>query len=76
MRQGFGSRLIENALRCESGKGCFEFTPEGLVCSLSIPSASVKIDFLWVFRCVPAMDDCAPVQHVNVHLAFLYEGKD
>ena len=40
VRQGFGSRLIENAFRCETG-GCFEFTPEGLVCSLSIPSASV-----------------------------------
>ena len=39
-RQGFGSRLIEHALRCGSEQGRFEFTPEGLVCSLSIPGAS------------------------------------
>lgn len=41
-RQGFGSRLIEHALRRGPGKGRFEFTPEGLVCSLSIPGGSLK----------------------------------
>ena len=42
VQRGFGSRLIEHALRCGSEKGRFEFTPEGLVCSLSIPGASAN----------------------------------
>ena len=33
-RRGFGSTLIERALNQEQGKSCFEFRPEGVICSL------------------------------------------
>jgi two-component sensor histidine kinase len=35
-RSGFGSALIERALRQEQGQSCFEFRPEGVVCTLEI----------------------------------------
>ncbi len=33
-RKGFGSTLIERALQQEQGRSCFDFRPEGVVCSL------------------------------------------
>jgi two-component system CheB/CheR fusion protein len=36
MRKGFGSTLIERALQQEQGRSCFDFRPEGVVCSLEI----------------------------------------
>jgi len=41
-QRGFGSRLIEQALRCGSETGRFQLTPDGLVCLLSIPCASAN----------------------------------
>jgi len=35
-RKGFGSTLIERALMQEQGHSCFDFRPEGVVCSLEI----------------------------------------
>ena len=35
-RKGFGSTLIERALQQEQGHSCFEFRPEGVVCSLEM----------------------------------------
>jgi two-component sensor histidine kinase len=35
-RKGFGSRLIENALRGELGSARLEFAPEGVTCTLEI----------------------------------------
>jgi two-component sensor histidine kinase len=35
-RKGFGSTLIERAVQQERGKSCFEFRPEGVVCSLEM----------------------------------------
>jgi len=35
-RKGFGSTLIERALRQEQGQSCFEFRPEGVICSLEM----------------------------------------
>ena len=35
-RKGFGSTLIERALRQEEGRSCFQFLPEGMVCSLEM----------------------------------------
>jgi PAS domain S-box-containing protein len=35
-RRGFGSTLIERALRQEQGRSCFEFRPEGVICSLEM----------------------------------------
>jgi PAS domain S-box-containing protein len=35
-RKGFGSTLIERALQQEQGHSCFQFHPEGVVCSLEI----------------------------------------
>jgi two-component sensor histidine kinase len=34
--KGFGSTLIERALQQEQGRSCFEFRPEGVVCSLEM----------------------------------------
>jgi two-component system CheB/CheR fusion protein len=34
--KGFGSTLIERALQQEQGRSCFEFRPEGMVCSLEM----------------------------------------
>jgi two-component system CheB/CheR fusion protein len=34
--KGFGSTLIERALQQEHGRSCFEFRPEGVVCSLEM----------------------------------------
>lgn len=36
-RKGFGSKLIERALRSDGGKSCMEFARTGLVCELLIP---------------------------------------
>ena len=36
-RKGFGSRLIERALRGENGAAEMRFEPAGLRCSLTIP---------------------------------------
>jgi two-component sensor histidine kinase len=33
-RKGFGSTLIDRALQQEQGRSCFDFRPEGVVCSL------------------------------------------
>ena len=38
-RKGFGSRLIERALRGENGAAKMEFNPAGLRCSMTIPLA-------------------------------------
>ena len=35
-RKGFGSVLIERALRQEQGLSCFEFRPEGVICALEM----------------------------------------
>ncbi len=35
-RKGFGSTLIERALRQEQGQSCFQFFPEGIRCSLEM----------------------------------------
>ncbi len=35
-RKGFGSTLIERALRQEHGHSCFEFHPDGVVCTLEM----------------------------------------
>ena len=35
-RRGFGSTLIERALQQEQGRSCFEFRPEGVVCTLEM----------------------------------------
>ncbi len=36
-RRGFGSRLIENALKSDFGNPQLQFLPDGVVCSLAIP---------------------------------------
>lgn len=36
-RRGFGSRLIEDALKHELGGARFEFATEGLTCTLTVP---------------------------------------
>jgi two-component sensor histidine kinase len=36
-RQGFGTRMIERALRAEGGSALLDFLPEGLVCTMAIP---------------------------------------
>jgi PAS domain S-box-containing protein len=35
-RKGFGSTLIERALRQEQGSSCFDFRPEGVICTLEL----------------------------------------
>ena len=35
-RKGFGSTLIERAVEAEQGRSCFEFRPEGVVCTLDM----------------------------------------
>jgi PAS domain S-box-containing protein len=35
-RKGFGSTLIERALQQEQGRSCFEYRPEGVICSLEM----------------------------------------
>lgn len=36
-RKGFGSRMIEHAIRGEQGQSQFDFDPEGLVCRIEMP---------------------------------------
>jgi len=36
-RKGFGSRMIEHAIRGEQGVSSFEFDPKGLVCRIEMP---------------------------------------
>ena len=35
-RKGFGSTLIEHSLRQVQAQSCFEFRPEGVICSLEM----------------------------------------
>jgi two-component sensor histidine kinase len=35
--KGFGSRMIEHAIRGEQGASAFHFQPEGLSCTIEIP---------------------------------------
>jgi hypothetical protein len=35
--KGFGSRMIEHALRGDRGTVEFVFAPEGLVCTIALP---------------------------------------
>jgi two-component sensor histidine kinase len=35
-RKGFGTTLIERALQQEEGRSCFEFRPDGVVCTLEM----------------------------------------
>jgi two-component sensor histidine kinase len=36
-RKGFGSRMIEHAIRGEQGISEFVFDPEGLICRIDMP---------------------------------------
>jgi two-component sensor histidine kinase len=36
-KKGFGSRMIEHAIRGEQGTSDFRFAPEGLVCTIEMP---------------------------------------
>jgi two-component sensor histidine kinase len=36
-RKGFGSRMIEHAIRGEQGASEFVFDPEGLICRIEMP---------------------------------------
>jgi two-component sensor histidine kinase len=43
-RQGFGTRMIERALRGEGGSATFDFLPSGLACTMRIAIEQSAID--------------------------------